>query len=210
MNASTFIAIIFGVLQYFFNIFYRINRKSASFVRNCNNQTNFQVCKLRKSYKFCRMRITLMMVGKTKVPYVAEGYRDYVRRIRRYLPFSEEVVPDIKSTAGMDQRQVMEKEGEAVLKRIKPADHLILLDERGTVFDSISFAEHLERMEGRTPNIVFLIGGAYGFSETIYQRANEQLSLSRMTYSHQLVRLVFTEQLYRAFTILRGDPYHHK
>lgn len=198
------------MMWYFFNIYYLIMRKSASFVEYNKNQTNFQCCKLRKSYNFDRMRITLMMVGKTRVPFVKEGCDEYVKRIHRYLPFEEVFVPDIKTTGGMDQQMIMDREAEAVMKRIRATDHLILLDERGRTFDSIGFAEHLEKLEGRTASVVFLVGGAYGFSSRLYKRSNEKISLSAMTFSHQLVRLIFTEQLYRAFTILKGEPYHHK
>ena len=106
-------------------------------------------------------------------------------------------------------KEVMEKEGQMQLRRIKAEDHLVLLDERGQEFESIGFAEHLNSLEGKVRQLVFLLGGAYGFSGEVYRRADSQLSLSRLTFSHQLVRLIFMEQLYRAFTILKGDPYHH-
>jgi len=151
-----------------------------------------------------------MVTGKTKVPFVRDGIEEYISRLKHYIPFSMSVIPDLKSTRKMDQRTVMNLEGEAILKQIDPKDHLVLLDERGKIFSSIAFAEHLQKMEGRWARTVFLVGGAYGFSEKVYKRANERISLSAMTFSHQLVRLIFTEQLYRAYTIIKGDPYHHK
>ena len=106
-------------------------------------------------------------------------------------------------------KEVQDKEGRLILKQVKPGDHMALLDEGGQTYTSISFAEHLNGMEGRVNHLLFVIGGPYGFSEEVYLRANEELSLSRLTFSHQLVRLLFLEQLYRAFTILKGEPYHH-
>ena len=138
-----------------------------------------------------------------------EGVEEFRKRMTRYAPFSIESVPDLKNSRNMTMKEVQEKEGDQILKRIKPGDHMILLDERGKSFDSIGFAGHLNALEGRVNHLVFIIGGPYGFSTDVYQRANEKFSLSPLTFSHQLVRVIFMEQLYRAFTILKGEPYHH-
>ena len=155
------------------------------------------------------MRITLLQTGKTKEPFIMEGIEEFRKRMVHYAPFAIETVPDLKNSRNMTMKEVQEKEGVQLLRRIRPGDHVILLDERGKEFHSISFAEHLNSLEGRVNHLLFVIGGAYGFSEDVYRRADEKFALSRLTFSHQLVRIVFMEQIYRAFTILRGDPYHH-
>lgn len=157
------------------------------------------------------MKMTLLTVGKTDIPWVREGLDMYVSRLRHYIPFELVEIPELKNVSALSQEQIKQKEGELVLKNVKPADTVVLLDEHGKEFRSIEFAKDLERrisMECR--DIVFIIGGAYGFSEKVYERADSKLSLSKMTYSHQLVRTIFAEQLYRAFTIMRGEPYHHE
>ena len=155
------------------------------------------------------MRITLLQTGKTKDDYLLKGISEFNKRIVRYVPFKMELVPDLKNSRNMTMKEVQKKEGDQILKRIKPDTYVILLDERGRGFTSISFAEHLNSLEGRVNHIMFVIGGPYGFSEEVYNRANEKFSLSRLTFSHQMVRLLFMEQLYRTFTILKGEPYHH-
>lgn len=155
------------------------------------------------------MRITLIESGKTKDPFIREGVELFRRRIIHYVPFRIETVPDLKNTRNLSIKEVQEKEGQLILKQVKAGDHMILLDERGKEFHSISFAEYLNGLEGRVNHLLFVIGGPYGFSEEVYGRANAKLSLSRLTFSHQLVRVIFMEQLYRAFTILKGEPYHH-
>lgn len=155
------------------------------------------------------MRITLLESGKTKDPFIREGVELFRRRLVRYVPFQIETIPDLKNTRNMTMREVQEKEGQLILKRVKPGDHVILLDERGREFHSIAFAEFLNGMEGRVGQLFFVIGGPYGFSEEVYERADDRLSLSKLTFSHQLVRVIFMEQLYRAYTILKGEPYHH-
>lgn len=155
------------------------------------------------------MRITLIESGKTKDPFIQQGVELYRSRVIRYAPFQIETVPDLKNTRNLSMKEVMEKEGQLLLKRVKPADHMILLDERGREFDSISFAEYLNGLEGRVSKLLFVIGGPFGFSEEVYKRADALLSLSKLTFSHQLVRVIFMEQLYRAYTILKGEPYHH-
>ena len=155
------------------------------------------------------MRITLIESGKTRDAFIREGVELYRSRVSRYVPFRIETLPDLKNSRNMTMKEVMEKEGQILLKRLKPDNYVILLDERGQEFHSISFAEYLNSLEGTVNQLDFVIGGPYGFSEEVYKRANALLSLSRLTFSHQLVRVVFMEQLYRAFTILKGEPYHH-
>jgi len=155
------------------------------------------------------VRISLIQTGKTKDAYLIEGVDGFHRRVLRYVPFSVETIPDLKHTRNLTMKEVQEKEGVQILKRIKAGDHVILLDERGRSYDSIAFARHLNGLEGRVGHLVFVIGGPYGFSRAVYARANEQFSLSSLTFSHQMVRLLFMEQLYRAYTILKGEPYHH-
>jgi 23S rRNA (pseudouridine1915-N3)-methyltransferase len=151
-----------------------------------------------------------MECGKTKDAFIREGIGLYRKRVERYAPFRIETLPDLKNTKRMTMKEVQEKEAEQMLKRINPGDFLLLLDERGKEYHSISFAEYLNSLEGSVSHLIFAIGGPYGFAEKLYQRANATLSLSRFTFSHQLVRLIFMEQLYRAYTILKGEPYHHQ
>ncbi len=155
------------------------------------------------------MRLTVLFTGKTKERYLKEGIGEYLKRIGRYAPLTSITLPDLKISGKAGHEQLKKMEGEQILKKLKPVDHVILLDERGQMFNSTEFAQHLSALEGRTGHTVFVVGGAYGFSDEVYQRANETLSLSAMTFSHQMVRLIFAEQLYRAYTILKGEPYHH-
>lgn len=156
------------------------------------------------------MRITLILTGKTKADYLKEGIDEYLKRIRRYVPFEVITIPDSKVSRKAGPGQVKLYEGQQLMQKIKTGDYVILLDEKGTMYSSEKFAAHLSALEGRTGSVIFIIGGAYGFSEDIYNRANEKFSISMMTFSHQMVRLIFTEQLYRAYSILNGEPYHHK
>lgn len=155
------------------------------------------------------MRITLIESGKTRDPFIKEGVELFKKRVVRYVPYKIETIPDLKNTRSKTMKEVQEEEGALILKRIKVSDYVILLDERGKEYTSIGFAEHINSLEGRVNQLFFVIGGPYGFSENVYKRANEKLALSKLTFSHQLVRLLFMEQLYRAFTILKGEPYHH-
>ncbi|HPR30940.1 MAG TPA: 23S rRNA (pseudouridine(1915)-N(3))-methyltransferase RlmH [Prolixibacteraceae bacterium] len=156
------------------------------------------------------MRITLLETGKTETDYLQKGIDVYARRIKHYLPFDEFVIPALKNTRHLSEAQQKQKEGLLLLDYLKPGDELILLDERGDHFDSVGFAAFLEKkMIAGTRSIVFAVGGPYGFSEEVYARAQFKLSLSEMTFSHQLVRLIFVEQLYRAMAIIKGEPYHH-
>lgn len=139
------------------------------------------------------------------------GEEEYLSRLKHYVPFERIELPDIRQAKNLSREQLKEAEGKEILKRIVPTDQLMLLDERGKEFSSTSFATHLEhQMNQSVKSIVFVVGGAFGFSEELYQRANGKMSLSRMTYSHQMVRMIFLEQLYRAFTIIRGESYHHE
>ena len=157
------------------------------------------------------MRLTLLTVGRTDIPWVREGLDMYVSRIGHYVPFELREIPELKGVAALTREQIKEREGELILKQLRPADEVILLDEHGRENRSLEFADWLgRRMAGSGRDLVFVIGGAYGFSDAVYARAAGKVSLSKMTYSHQLVRTIFAEQLYRAFTILRGEPYHHE
>lgn len=142
---------------------------------------------------------------------MSEGVDMYVSRLKHYVPFTVEEIPELKNVSALSREQIKQKEGELILKCIRPSDNVILLDEHGKEFRSLEFAARLEEMMSRVgKDIVFVVGGAYGFSDSVYKRADSMVSLSKMTFSHQLVRTVFVEQLYRAFTIMRGEPYHHE
>jgi 23S rRNA (pseudouridine1915-N3)-methyltransferase len=157
------------------------------------------------------LKIELWLIGKTAFPYLEEGMSLYEKRLSHYLPFQSVVLPDVKNAKNLSSEQLKQKEGEAVLSRLKSDDLLVLLDERGRQFTSVEFSNFIEqKLQHGQKRLVFLVGGAWGFSNETYQRANEQLSLSKMTFSHQMVRLFFLEQLYRAMTILRGEPYHNQ
>lgn len=155
------------------------------------------------------MRITLIENGKTKDPFIREGVELFRQRVVHYIPFRIDTLPDLKNSRNMSMKEVQEKEGKLILSRLKTGDFMILLDERGQEYNSISFAEYLNGLEGRVNHLLFVIGGPYGFSGEVYDQASALLSLSKLTFSHQLVRVIFMEQLYRAFTILKGEPYHH-
>ena len=156
------------------------------------------------------MKICLLTVGKTNLGWVREGLETYTSRLCRYVPFSIREIPDLKATSSMSRAQVKEKEGEMILDNITQKDVVILLDEHGKEFSSTEFAREIERLAQGGRNIVFVIGGAFGFSEAVHARCDGKVSLSRMTFPHQMVRTIFTEQLYRAFTIIKGEPYHHE
>jgi 23S rRNA (pseudouridine1915-N3)-methyltransferase len=157
------------------------------------------------------MNVMLLTVGKTDVKWVKEGLDVYASRLKHYVSFSVTEIPELKKAAALSREQIKEKEGELILKQITPQDTLVLLDEKGAEYRSLDFAAWLEKqLAGGGKSLVFAIGGAYGFSDAVYARAREKVSLSKMTFSHQLVRTIFAEQLYRAFTILKGEPYHHE
>ena len=156
------------------------------------------------------MKTELILVSKTTDKHLAAGIDDYVSRICHYLPFAITVIPELKNTKNMKEEQQKVREGELILQKIQPSDTVVLLDEHGKEFRSIEFADWLQKKQNTARRLVFVIGGPYGFSESIYKRADEQLSLSKMTFSHQMVRLLFVEQIYRACTIIKGEPYHHE
>jgi len=157
------------------------------------------------------MKITLLTVGKTDVKWVREGLDLYVSRLMHYVPFCLEEIPQLRNASALSREQVKEREGGLILNKLKATDEVILLDERGKELRSLELAALLEEKLSRSPrDLVFVIGGAYGFSRAVYERADAQLSLSKMTFSHQMVRTIFAEQLYRAMTIIKGEPYHHE
>lgn len=156
------------------------------------------------------MKITLLLVGKTNSKLYAEIIEDYVSRINHYIPFNIKVIPDIKNNKSLSEKLQKEKEGELILKNIEDKSFVVLLDEHGKEFRSVEFASWLENKQQGGRNLTFVIGGPYGFSQAVYDRADGKQSLSRMTFSHQMVRMIFTEQLYRACTIIKNEPYHHE
>lgn len=156
------------------------------------------------------MKFMLLVVGKTIEKHYIAAIEDYLQRIKHYIPFEIEVIPELKNTKSLSTGQLKEKEGELILKALQPGDVPILLDEHGKEFRSIEFAAWIERKMHTAKRLVFIIGGAYGFSQTVYQAAQEKISLSKMTFSHQMIRLIFVEQLYRAMSILNNSPYHHE
>lgn len=156
------------------------------------------------------MKIEFLLVGKTTSKIFAEGINDYFKRINHYLPFSITIIPELKNTKHLTEEQQKTAEGDLILKKISSDDYLVLLDEHGKEFRSIEFASWLEKKQQVVRKIIFVVGGPYGFSTDVYQRSNEKISMSQMTFSHQMIRLIFTEQLYRACTIIKGEPYHHE
>jgi 23S rRNA (pseudouridine1915-N3)-methyltransferase len=157
------------------------------------------------------MNIKLLAIGKTDNKNLQTLIDDYSKRLSFYIKFELEVIPDLKNAKNLSESQQKEKEGELILAKLAPTDQLILLDENGSNFSSIGFSDYLQKkMNAGIKTLVFVIGGPYGFSDEVYTRANAKVSLSQMTFSHQLIRLIFIEQLYRAFTIIKGEPYHHE
>ena len=157
------------------------------------------------------MKITLSVIGKTEVGFVRQGIEEYVKRLQHYVSFSIHYIGDVKGVRNMSEAQQKAAEGRALLATLESSDHVVLLDEHGTERTSIDFSEWLQRrMSSGCKRLVFVVGGPYGFSEAVYARADEKISLSQMTLSHQMIRLLFVEQLYRAFTILHHEPYHHE
>ncbi|MFD1628449.1 23S rRNA (pseudouridine(1915)-N(3))-methyltransferase RlmH [Pseudopedobacter beijingensis] len=157
------------------------------------------------------MKISLLTVGKTEDKYLIDGIEKYLKRLKHYIKFEIKELPELKNTKHLTQEQQKAKEAELLFKHISSTDFVVLLDEKGSNYTSIQFADFLnKKMIAATQHLIFVIGGPYGFDQTIYQRANDKISLSKMTFSHQMVRLFFTEQVYRAFTILKGEPYHHE
>lgn len=157
------------------------------------------------------MKITLLVIGKTDAGYFIDAVNEYQKRLEHYIPFEIQVIPDIKNTKSLTSEQQKEKEGELILKSLQAGDYIVLLDDKGREYTSIQFANYIEKKTHTvSKRLVFIIGGPYGFSQAVYDMTNEKLTLSRMTFSHQMVRLIFVEQLYRAMTILNNEPYHHE
>lgn len=157
------------------------------------------------------MQITLLTIGKTDSKQLKSLIEVYHKRLKHYIKFELEEIPDIKKAKNLSEEQQKKLEGEILLSKISPSDKVVLLDENGKQLSSIKFAESLQKyMNAGTRRLIYVIGGPYGFSDNLYERANSKLSLSNMTFSHQMVRLFFVEQLYRGFTILRNEPYHHR
>ena len=156
------------------------------------------------------MKTVLLQVGKTVNKHFIAGIDDYVERISHYMPFEVVTIPELRNTKNLSEEQQKTTEGDLILRQIQPSDTVVLLDEHGKELRSVDYARWLEQKQQTARRLVFVIGGPYGFSEAVYARANDKLSLSKMTFSHQMVRLIFTEQLYRACTIIKGEPYHHE
>ncbi len=157
------------------------------------------------------MNITLLTVGKTDRNWVWDGFEIYRSRLKHYIPFTLVEIPELKNASSLSKEQIKEKEGQLIMKCLRDSDEVILLDEKGREYTSVEWAGMIsKRLSAGSRNIVFVIGGAYGFSPQVYGRASSLVSLSRMTFSHQMVRTIFLEQLYRAFTIIKGEPYHHE
>ena len=158
------------------------------------------------------MKVTLLVVGKTTDPHIVALIDDYKRRLTHYLPFEMVVIPELKNAKNLTEEQQKQQEGELILKAIDKGAtaHVVLLDEHGCEYRSVAFADYLQKRVSAGQDIIFVVGGPYGFSPEVYARANAKISLSQMTFSHQMVRLFFVEQIYRAMTILRSEPYHHE
>ncbi len=158
-----------------------------------------------------KMKITLAVIGKTEVGFVRQGIEEYVKRLQHYVAFNIQYIGDVRNTRNMSEAQQKSAEGKALLSTLDNSDYVVLLDEHGTERGSMEYSQWLQRrMASGCKRLVFVVGGPYGFSNEVYDRANEKISLSKMTFPHELVRLIFVEQLYRAFTILHHEPYHHE
>ena len=156
------------------------------------------------------MKIELILVGKTSKSYFQDAIEEYVKRISRYISFDVKIIPDLKNSKNLSEKQIKELEGVTVLKQIDSSDYVVLLDDKGKSFTSKEMAIWLEQKQAQSmKKMVFVIGGAYGFSADVYTRTNEKISLSKLTFSHQIVRPIFLEQLYRCFSIINGERYHH-
>jgi len=156
------------------------------------------------------MKAILVVIGKTDEAYLQTGIDKYQQRLKHYLPYEMKVIPDLKKTKNLSENQQKTLEGQLILQNFQAGDYIILLDENGKDYSSVDFSKQIEkRMLSGVKRLIFVIGGPYGFSDEVYAKANGKLSLSKMTYSHQMVRLIFAEQLYRAMTILKNEPYHH-
>ena len=153
----------------------------------------------------------LIVIGKTKFKFLLDGENEYEGRLKHYCKFSKIIIPDIKNAGNISKKELKEKEGRLILDSLKNSDYVILLDDKGITLSSIEFSNFLnKKMVSSANELVFIIGGAFGFSKEVYEKADLKMSLSKMTFSHQMVRLIFKEQIYRAFTILKGEKYHHE
>lgn len=157
------------------------------------------------------MKIKIIAIGKTHKSFLMEGETEYLKRIKKYVTIEKVEIPDLKNAKKLTQQQIKTQEGKLLLSKIEPHSLIVLLDEKGKDFTSMKFSNWLQdKMNRGYKNIIFLIGGAYGFSDDVYKAANEKIALSKMTFSHQMIRMLFAEQIYRAFTILNNEPYHHE
>mgnify|MGYP003300743825 FL=1 len=156
------------------------------------------------------MKIVFLVIGKTDESYLYTGILKYIKRLEHYVPFEMKIIPDIKNRKTLTEEQQKKAEGELILSNINIGDDLVLLDENGKTFSSVAFSQWIEKqMNIGSKRMIFVVGGPYGFSKEVYAKAKFKISLSEMTFSHQMIRLIFVEQLYRAFTIIKGEPYHH-
>jgi 23S rRNA (pseudouridine1915-N3)-methyltransferase len=173
--------------------------------------STLQLYNITTTYNNLLMKITFLTVGKTEDAYLKEGIDKYVKRLKHYTKLAIIEIYELKNTKALTNEQQKAKEAELILKKITPTDYVILLDEKGIQLSSQQFAGYINKKAiGSVANLVFIVGGPYGFDPSVHQRANDKLSLSAMTFSHQMVRLFFIEQLYRAYTIIKGEPYHHE
>lgn len=157
------------------------------------------------------MNIKLIVIGKSEEKYLREAVEIYLKRLTHYINFEIVVLPDVKNAKNMSVAELKDKEAELILKHSAKADKFVLLDEKGKEYSSVEFSKYLtKQMNASVKTLAFVVGGAFGFSEKVYSQANEKLSISKMTFSHQMIRLLFVEQLYRAFTIIKGEPYHNE
>ena len=163
------------------------------------------------SYYFWSVKVKFICIGKTGKSFLEEGENEYLKRLKHYIPVERIEIPDLKNAKKLTFDQIKDQEGKEILSKIQAGDHLILLDERGDFFSSVQFSNFLQqKFNSGGKAIAFVVGGAYGFSDEVYTAASGKISLSKMTFSHQMVRMIFFEQLYRAMTILKGEPYHHE
>ena len=157
------------------------------------------------------MIIKVITIGKTNKNFLVQGEDEYLKRLGRYVSVKKIEIPDLKGAKKMSQAEIKSREGQLLLSKIQSGDVVVLLDDKGKALTSMGFADWLQnKMNTSVRNLVFVIGGAYGFSDEVYQRAQEKLSISKMTFSHQMIRMIFFEQLYRGFSILNNEPYHHE
>lgn len=157
------------------------------------------------------MKIELAVIGKTSIGYLKQGIDEYIKRLKHYVPFEIKYIDDIKNTKNISEDQQKRTEGAKILSLLDKSDFVVLLDEHGKEYTSIQYSSYIQkRMLSGAKKVVFVIGGPYGFSQEVYDRANDKISFSKMTFNHEMIRLVFTEQLYRAYTIINHEPYHHE